>query len=387
MCIVTNLRLLLARLINFVFLGSKSLLSAKNKPILCGVKEISIPDFGITGRVYYPTKPPLFPSTPVSWFQHKICDVVFGRIVFLSNLEHQSWLVTALAWVAYCFCRLIPSQFLPCIPNTISGGDVISSSEPLPLIIWSHGKGGNAHDHALMLSQLAVEVPALCVSVTHTDGSADTWLDSGRYVRYFRHPRISGTGEMFTSQHIEMQEYQIRYRVNELVMAVDHIRDSLGMKFGKVIVGGFDFGGPTALAASRVLHASGAVTLDGAFSLDDKFSIPKEIFQSSNFSTPVALLLSDEWSVWNRPAVEMTKKLEEKCEQSKLITVRQTKHWNFTECMYWIPKLALILLRLSGFIHRRGSPRQTYRRTVKWLVALIQQYVADEAPKIVETEL
>jgi predicted esterase len=312
---------------------------------------------------------------------------VFGRLVFFSNPETQSRLLWFLSWVAYYLCRLIPSQFLPSIPNTVSGGDVLHS-ERLPLILWSHGKGGNVHDHALMLSQLAVEVPAVCICVTHTDGSADTWHNSRTRVAYFHHPRLSGHDERFLSQHVETQEYQVRYRVQELVTAAEHVRSTMGIDFGKVIAGGFDFGGPTALAASKTMHASGIVSLDGAFSLDDKFSIPREAFTGSErLETPLSLLLSDEWSVWNRPAVERTKILEEKAVNAKLITVKQTKHLNFTECMYWIPKICLVLLRLSGVIHRRGTPRQTYRRTVKWLVALVQQYVADEHGHPVQTEL
>jgi hypothetical protein len=224
-----------------------------------------------------------------------------------------------------------------------------------------------------LLSQIAVEAPAICVCVTHTDGSADTWLNARNRVSYFRHSRTSGFEEQYLTELIEMQEYQIRYRVRELHDTIQYLEGIVDL--GKLILGGFDLGGATALAAGLSLNASGVITLDGTFALEDRFQFPRDVFRKSEISTPVAFLLSDEYHGWNKAITENTKQIMSRTSNSKFITVKQTKHNNFLESVvYWIPQLSLIALRMSGLIHRRACPRKTYRRSVKWLVALIQQY-------------
>jgi dienelactone hydrolase len=197
---------------------------------------------------------------------------------------------------------------------------------------------------------------------------------------YFRHSKSSGQDERHLEETVEMQEYQIQYRIRELESVVNHLRTTYGIACDKKIVGGFDMGGATALLAAEKLGAVGVISLDGQFALADRFRFPRSIFEDGRVvNVPSAFMLSDEWQVWNRAVTDNTKSLSERCPDSKLITVKQTKHNNFIECMYWIPQIFLIFLRLSGIIHRRASPRKSYRRTVKWLVALVQQYTSDQA--------
>ena len=115
--------------------------------------------------------------------------------------------------------------------------------------------------------------------------------------------------------------------------------------------------------------------MDGLFAVEDKYRFPEDVFKEE-IRVPVALLMSDEWQMCNKPITDYTNLLMEKSKAhgSKLITIKQTKHYNFVEFMYWVPQPLVTLLRLSGIIHRRGDPRKTYRRTTKWLAALIQQY-------------
>lgn len=371
-------------IVNFVFFGSKSVLSSKNKPFVCGVHAFSIPDENIEGRIFYPSKRSILSSTKCSgayWFTHPISDVVYGKLVMWMRPEFRSKFVQLVCAVAYYLCKLIPRAIMPRIPNTFTSSEIEVATNPsMPLVIWSHGRGGNVHDHALLLSQLAVEVPCFCVSITHTDGSADTWFNSCGSPVYFRHSKSSGQDERHLEETVEMQEYQIQYRIRELESVVNHLRTTYGIACDKKIVGGFDMGGATALLAAEKLGAVGVISLDGQFALADRFRFPRSIFEDGRVvNVPSAFMLSDEWQVWNRAVTDNTKSLSERCPDSKLITVKQTKHNNFIECMYWIPQIFLIFLRLSGIIHRRASPRKSYRRTVKWLVALVQQYTSDEA--------
>ena len=359
---------------NFIFQGSKSFLPSKPKPLRCGVRDFTIPELGISSaRIFYPSESP--DNVNVPWFTHRdLPHIVKGKLDFFFNPETRSTTFTVFVWVLHFLAKFVPTALLPRIPNTSLEIPCVQNTS-LPLIVWSHGKGGNIHDHALMLSQFAVEVPALCLCVNHADGSADFWRNSDNKPRYFRHPIVSGSDDRYLKEMREMAEYQIQYRCNELAEAVAHLKHRLGFNFSKIFVGGFDLGGPTALQLAPTLHAVGAVSLDGTFSVNEKFQFPRDVFGQQEISIPAAFLLSDEWELWNRVMTDNTKILTEKTTNHKLITVKQTKHNNFIEYMFWVPQLLVIVLRLTGIIHRRGSPRKTYRRTVKWLVALIQQYL------------
>ena len=374
-------------IVNFVFLGSKSILSSKNKPYVCGVYDFEVKDLCMRGRMFYPSKRSTLSQTSrAPWFTQSFAETVFGKLTFWAKPETRSLAIQYAIAIAYYICRLIPCSLLPTLPNTTQASsepEIATHDDDLPLILWSHGRGGNVHDHALMLSQMAVEVPAICVAVTHTDGSADSWRNARGQATFFHHARTSGQDERFLQGYIQMQEYQVDYRIRELEAVVEYVK-SLKIKFSKIIVGGFDIGGATALAAAARLNAAGVVTIDGTFALEDRFEFPKELFAIQQIPQPVAFLLSDEYQVWNKAVHDNTMTLMQKTPTHKVITVKQTKHYNFIECMYWIPQIFLIALRVSGVIHRRACPRKTYRRSVKWLVALIQQYTASQINEVAE---
>lgn len=355
---------------NFIFQSSKSV-----KPLRCGVRDFSIPELGISSaRIFYPSES--LDNVNVPWFTQRedLPHIVKGKLDFLFNPQTRSNTFTIFVWVLHFLAKFVPTALLPRIPNTSPDIQCLQNTS-LPLIVWSHGKGGNIHDHALMLSQFAVEIPAICLCLNHADGSADVWRTSDNKPRYFRHPIVSGSDERYLKEMREMAEYQIQYRCNELTEAVAHVQQRLGFNVSQIFVGGYDLGGATALQLAPKLHAVGAVSIDGTFSVNEKFKFPRDVFSQQHISIPTAFLLSDEWELWNRVMTDNTKILNEKTTNHKLITVKQTKHNNFIELMFWVPQPLVFLLRLAGFIHRRGSPRKTYRRTVKWLVGFIQQYL------------
>jgi predicted esterase len=380
---------LLTVVINFVFFGSKSILSSKNKPFVCCVREICVKEYNITGRLFFPTKRSLlYPTTNVPWFKESVSDIIRGKLAYLVPGETRSLLVDNILILCILLAKLIPKSCYPRIPNTCTDGELIK--DPLPLIIWSHGRGGNYHDQSLMLAQLAVEVPAIVVALTHTDGSADTWKDSRGNSCFFSESKRSGpvSDDRYIQELIEWKEYQIKYRITEIERIVDFVKNSHNIKFTKVFVGGFDIGGATALSIASLplangtsdrICVSGAISLDGLLSIDGKSRFPKSVFDRPGpISVPVAYIQSDEWNTWNTVSTEITRQLAEKTLFHKSITVKQTTHNNFIEVPFWIPQIFLPFLRMSGFIHRRGSPRKSYRRTCKWLISLVQQYVLIE---------
>ena len=389
---------------NFIFLGSKCWI---RKPVVCEVFSFRISEFAIDGYLF--TKGNCSGSvshSPLSWFPLGLSPALVGKFAFANT---HKWFGRIAVWVA----KFIPSCFLPTVPNTRMVRS-LPTSPPRILVVWSHGRGGNVSDNFLMLSQLAVEIPAVVCGITHTDGSADCFRSGNGEIYTYR---ASSPNAKCPEPWLDFKEYQLTLRVAEIRETIEYIEKTMALKFHKIIVAGFDIGGTTAVAASKVLPVS-CIALDGLFCLFDKYPFPKAMFHQTMDGTPkehqtegvearsstllnthrpedvdtrsstqlhtpdiphtprqqniLALIQSDEWEVWNAPVTFYTKQLN----ACKLITVKQTNHWNFSEIIYWAP---LPLLRFTGVIHRRGEPRKTYRRTTKWISSLISEYTQIEA--------
>ncbi len=383
---------------DFVFVGSKSIITPKRRPIVTAVERIYIPEYNIRGFVYSP-RPDIAGEIrkPFSCFPNGLKNVMAGRLQYYHAYDERSRIEDLLMRLFVWFCASIPEIFLPKVRNCfefVSSPSVPADDESqhqLPLIVWSHGRGGNAWDHAWLCSELASQVPAIVVSVTHTDGTADFFqrVQQGR-TSVYQHLKASvQQDEKFLEQLMEMREYQIRYRSEELMNAIQFVRDTYNHQLNdKVILGGFEMGATTAVAMAtkfnNKLNVTGIVSLDGLFCIEDRFAFPREVFTECNVKCPIALVLSDDWSVWNKPVAENSQVLFEETgsrtgDKTRIITLKQTNHLNLTECMYWVPQLFVRVLRLSGIVHRRGDPRKTYRRLSKWLVSVVAQYTNDQS--------
>ena len=317
-----------------------------------------------------------------SCFPDGLRGLIEGKLQYYHDRDDRSRLEDFIMKIFVFFCASIPHTILPKVRNCYEFDGSVEEP-PLPLILWSHGRGGNTHDHAMLCSELASQVPAIVVAITHTDGTADFFKreQRGRTALYQHLKASVREDEKFLTQLVEMREYQIKYRVGELCRVVEFMKDHPTYRTNdKIIVGGFELGAATALAVAQQadFKIAGILSLDGLFSIEDKFKFPRDIFETPSLNCPAAFVLSDEWSVWNKPVADNTEKLFEmikKNEKTRLVTLKQTNHLNLTECMFWVPLVFVRLLRLSGVVHRRGDPRKIYRRMTKWLVSVVQQYV------------
>ena len=370
-----------------MFFGSKAWASKKTQ--VCGVSAVHVSEFSLRGFCFYPSAGT---GPALQWFPNGIAHALHGKLRFAFPESERSGWMHAFCVLVVFFAKLIPAFLLPSVPHTVLDPPGGVPNEPLPLVIWSHGRGGNVSDHALLCSQFAVEVPALVCAITHTDGSADCFQSEVVGKHYYYQPSLASRREHEAgiSELVAMKEYQVDLRVREIEAVIAHLKFR-GIKFGKIIVAGFDLGGATALAlaAKTPELVAACISLDGTFCIEDKLPFPKALF-AKPLQVPVAFLLSDEWDVWNKPVTNNTRVLMEAVasEESKLITVKQTNHFNFVEVMFWVPKLLVSTLRFTGLIHRRGDPRKTYRRTAKWLIALVQQYSGEtKLPASSDSEL
>ena len=373
-------------LTDFVFIGSKSIITPKRRPIVTSVERLEISEYNIRGFIYAPREDTNKSTRrKFSCFPDGLRSVIEGKLQYYQNYDDRSLVQNFFMNVFTWMCACIPSGILPKVRNCFEFDQQEEVTQDLPLILWSHGRGGNTHDHAWLCSELASQVPAIVVSVTHTDGTADFFkrIQRGRTALYQHLKASVRDDEKYLVQLVEMREYQIKYRIEELERAAEYVRGLPHYRVSdKVLMGGFELGGATAVAAAAngTMNVAGVISLDGLFSIEDRFRFPREMFEGKHLSCPAAFVLSDEWSVWNKPVTENTENLyqttkEKTGESTRLITLKQTNHLNLTECMYWVPHLLVSGLRLSGIVHRRGNPRKVYRRMTKWLVSVAQQYL------------
>lgn len=383
-----------ARIISFftdlVFVGSKSIITPKRRPIVTAVNRFSIADYNIRGLIFSPRQDTeRTDRSRFSCFPDGLRNVIQGKLQYYHDRDDRTRVEDFLINLFVLLCSCLPDCILPKVRNCFEFDDTVEmDGPPLPLILWSHGRGGNVHDHAMLCSELASQVPAIVVSITHTDGTADFFqrVQRGRTALYQHLKASVREDEKYLGQLVEMREYQIKYRMNELLQVIEFMKNHPTFNINdKIVVGGFELGAATAAAlANKNLDKKfvGLISLDGLFSIEDKFKFPRGLFESPALNCPAAFVLSDEWSVWNKPVTDNTEKLfemNEKNGKSRLVTLKQTNHLNLTECMFWVPLLFVRFLRLSGIVHRRGDPRKTYRRMTKWLVSVVQQYVNDSS--------
>lgn len=352
-------------LINFIFFGSKAFVT---KPVVAAVTPITVAEMALEGFVFYP-KHSRGKGSPMGWFPYGLGNMLRGKLLYAFPDRSNRW-VELICRLTDLVAYLVPTCLLPTVPNT-ELCETLCVSQKLPLVVWSHGRGGNVADHALLLSQIAVEAPAIVCAVTHTDGSADCYNSASGGMYYYR-PTVGSNEPAAREAMAGFKEYQVDLRVRELDALISRVGE-LGVEYSEIFFGGFDLGGPTALLAAIKRNAP-CVSIDGTYCLADRIPFPAQL-HTGNLPQLAGstFVLSDEWDVWHTPVKEQTEKI---CLQlgGRQITVKQTKHTNFSEFIFWVP----FGLRIAGIVHRRGDARKTYRRTTKWLVSLIQQTTTHE---------
>jgi hypothetical protein len=229
----------------------------------------------------------------------------------------------------------------------------------MPIIVWSHGNGGNVHDHAMLLAQLAVEVPAIVIAPTHTDGSADVRVmkRTQTKTRFYYHRPIEEPSSLHQLAADELRMYQKVSRQNEITQLLKLITDGTETS-RRVILAGFDFGGST---VNDMLDLGDAMNCElvGRLILDptggEAVVVP---------SIPTTVIVSQDWMI----------------EPSSSMNVKNASHHNLTEIAFCVPQfVAVFLLRLTGMVHRRGNPRKTYRRVSKMIIEIVHQFLQNHS--------
>ena len=134
------------------------------------------------------------------------------------------------------------------------GLDAAPVATKLPLLVYSHGFGGNADMASYFLSEVAA-AGSVVAAVEHTDGTAsNTVLEDG-------------TALPFAPGRLSRRE-QLDRRAGELVDVAKALRGADGLPpLGETFLGGHSYGGPSALLAASRFACAGLVLHDPALGM------------------------------------------------------------------------------------------------------------------------
>jgi dienelactone hydrolase len=298
-----------------------------------GFKDVI--DSRATFRLVFPAKEAS--SKSVAWLptpRHAL-----GFLHFQTRVEEKSILSRALArcscfavWVVGCACARIPI-------NASSSAKPKSNSEPLPLVLLSHGLSGSRHSYMLLAGRLAAKGNAVVV-MEHRDGSASTWDDpQSRKLRLYEFS--DGTRSWRYSQlqqrHDECNAAlkilgEMNRGVCETHDAARHFENFVNCE--NFLVAGHSFGSLTALklAIERGCPIAGLDPwMVGLSQGDDQDSRADADWQrAKSLENPAVFVVSDEWDVTlpktNERNNDYINAMVQGCQNSALVRVDGVKH-------------------------------------------------------------
>jgi len=255
---------------------------------------------------------------------------------------------------------------IPPLPSAASGS---TTTTGMPLLVYSHGYGGNM-DMATYFLRAIASTGAIVAAVEHTDGTASsTQLTDDN-------DGIATTTTLPFSPNLLSGREQLDRRANELLEAASQLKSILPSDFeidrSRVFLGGHSYGGPSALlAASRRcgLDIAGIILHDPALSMgyDDMLPPPEENNDDTDTTNtsassssprktshiPVISYTSDEY---NRAGVKYG---------DCTLHVRGAFHGNFVDAPLWAPSWVMRTLSFLIPVAGPADPVQVHEELAK----------------------
>ncbi|KAL9189572.1 hypothetical protein ACHAXT_009247 [Thalassiosira profunda] len=200
----------------------------------------------------------------------------------------------------------------------------------LPLLIYSHGYGGNM-DMATYFFRTMASKGMVVAAVEHTDGTASSTVSE------------DGSEKRFNEYYMTGRQ-QLTRRASELLAAADFLPKELknihNATIGTIMLGGHSYGAPSAImaanGASKPSNIRGVIVHDPALGMGYGMLPPN----GAKSRTPTISYVSDEY---NRARVRYG---------DATLHVRGAFHGNFVDAPLWAP--ALVMRPLSALIPAAG---------------------------------
>jgi len=277
-----------------------------------GSKVLRLPSSGARLRLFYPTKDTSKSTAPYLTNGRQTSNAMAARVGF-----EQLGLSFLLAHLA-----------------TASSGcvqDAPISTYKLPLLVYSHGYGGNMDMSTYLFREMASK-GMIIAAVEHTDGTASsTILKDGRERRF--------------NEYLYTGRQQLIKRSTELLEAVEYLPNELETKYGvdvdTIMLGGHSYGCPSAIMAAN--GASEGTNVDGLLLHDPALGMGYGMLPPNGAISKIRTItyVSDEY---NRANVRYG---------SLTLHIKGCKHGNFVDAPLWAP--IFIMRLLSVLIPAAGS--------------------------------
>jgi pimeloyl-ACP methyl ester carboxylesterase len=200
----------------------------------------------------------------------------------------------------------------------------MQSTYELPLLVYSHGFGGNM-DMASYFFRTMANKGMIVAALEHTDGTASSTVLKNGSERKFNEYYMTG-------------RQQLTRRASELLEAVEYIPKEIErlhmVQVGTVMVGGHSFGAPSAVmaanGASKESNISGVILHDPALGMGYGMLPPN----GAKSRIPTVTFVSDEYNKANVRYGDLT------------LHVKGASHGNFVDAPLWAPLFVMRFLLL-----------------------------------------
>lgn len=277
-----------------------------------GVVDVELPkrnDEGLMFRVFYPTREVITEKEEVTFVPS--LEYAKGYISFLGFLP--KWMVAPIGWLTW---RMIGMMKMPGVG---AGRNLLPAENAgrLPVVIFSHGLGGNRTSYSLLCRDMASD-GSIVFSMEHRDGSASTSVvtdeQGGQQVMGYSRPERGRGAEYEYAFRRKMLEYRtmevtrlLKFigEVNSGVeenCSIDHVAANAFLKAArnrldmhKTAIVGHSFGGATAvqMAAEQPNNFTCCVALDPWF-----YSLTAEMKSPDGPRLTVPLLVLNNDVTW-----------------------------------------------------------------------------------------
>jgi len=319
-----------------------------------GSRVIRLPTSGARVRLFYPTPTLHEPhpnDAPYCTDGRETSDGMAGLVGF-----RQLGLSFLLAHLADA-----PSGCYRDVPPLEGGG----GGKGLPLLVYSHGYGGNM-DMATYFLRAIASTGTVVAAVEHTDGTASsTLLGDGKRLEF--------------SPGLMTGEEQLGRRADEVLEAADvgNLPADFSIDPSRLFLGGHSYGAPSALLAASRAAKGGARKIDvaGIILHDPALAMGYGMLEDrSKYNIPTISYTSDEY---NRAGVTYG---------DSTIHVRGAFHGNFVDAPLWAP--SWVMRPLSAVIPAAGpaDPIQVHNELASSAAAFIESRQVNSAT-VMEGEL
>lgn len=261
-----------------------------------------------------------------------------------STLEEEATTTTSITAAPYCTdgrqtsdgmaglvgFRQLGLSFLLAHLSTASSGciqdaPISSKEEELPLLIYSHGYGGNM-DMATYFFRTMASKGMIVAAVEHTDGTASsTVLKNGRERKF--------------NQYFMTGRQQLTRRASELLEAVEYIPNVIQTNYttsvSSIMLGGHSYGCPSAIMAANGISAD-KTQIDGLILHDPALGMGYGMLPPNGSTSKIHTIsyISDEYNRDNVRYGDLT------------LHVKGCYHGNFVDAPLWAPRFVMRSLSL-----------------------------------------